>query len=164
MIRLYIDFEVTEALHGHIINWVIGWLYGRGYVFSYQKYDYSGSWSVDIHAKGLEPVGDIFEFALDFGDDLRYFAYEIDAIDIVVGVCSDEECVDVRFNDLKKLEEQKFEEVEERWQRLIEPMVYGEDDDPEYIEYKEAIRWERLVGIRNDGDMLDAVLEQEDYE
>jgi hypothetical protein len=62
------------------------------------------------------------------------------------------------------LEEQKHLEIEERWQRMIEPIVYGEDDDPEYQEYEEAVRWERLVGLRNDGDMLNAVLEQEDYE
>ena len=119
MIRLYIDFETADVLDEHVINWVIGWLYDRGYAFSYQKYDYSGSWSIGIHAKGLEPVNDIFEFALNFGNNLRYFAYEIDAIDIVVGVCSDEECVDVRFEDLKKLEEQMFEEVEKRWEKIM---------------------------------------------
>jgi hypothetical protein len=70
----------------------------------------------------------------------------------------------VRFEDLKKLEEQEHLEVEERWQRLIEPIIYGETDDPEYREYMEAVRFERMMGIRNDGDMLDAVLEQEDYE
>jgi hypothetical protein len=62
------------------------------------------------------------------------------------------------------LEGQEHLEIEERWQRMIEPMIYGEDDDPEYREYEEAVRWERLVGLRNSGDMLDAVMEQEDYE
>jgi hypothetical protein len=137
MIRLYIDFEVTEALHGHIINWVIGWLYDRGYAFSYQKYDYRGSWSVDIHAKGLEPVGDIFEFALDFGDDLRHFAYEIDAVDVVIGVCSNEECVDIWFEDLKKLEEQMFEEIEKRWEEIMNAMW-------DEINYDTCIRAEGL--------------------
>jgi hypothetical protein len=75
-------------------------------------------------------------------------------------VCSGEECVDVQFDDWKRLEDEEHLEVEERWQR----MVYGEDDDPEYKEYEEAVRFERMVGLRNDGTMLDVVLEREGYE
>jgi hypothetical protein len=143
----------------------MGWLYRHGYAFSAEEYDYRDGWSVDIHTRGLEPVADVFEFVLDgFGDEFRHFVDEIDAEVEAVAVCSGEECVDVVFEDLKRLEEQEYLEVEERWQRLIEPMIYGEDDDPEYREYKEAVRFERVTGLRNDGNMLDATLEQEDYE
>jgi len=165
MIRLYIDPAIIDGRVDHVINWVVGWLYRHGYTFHAEEYDYRDGWSVEIYTKGLELVDDIFEFVVNgFGNAFRYFVDELDVDIEAVAVCSNEGCVDVRFEDLKRLEEQEHLEVEERWQRLIEPMVYGEDDDPEYIEYKEAIRWERLVGIRNDGDMLDAVLEQEDYE
>ena len=70
----------------------------------------------------------------------------------------------VWLSDLKKLEDQEHLEIEERWQRMIEPMIYGEDDDPEYREYEEAVRFERMMGIRNDGDMVDAVFERVEYE
>jgi hypothetical protein len=62
------------------------------------------------------------------------------------------------------LEEQEHLEIEERWQRMIEPIIYGEDDDPELKEYEEAVRFERMMGLRNDGDMVDMALEQESYE
>jgi len=158
MIELYIDFEVAEALHGHVVNWVVGWLYDNGYAFSYQKYDYRGSWSVDIYTRGLEPVGDIFEFVLEFGDALRYFVDEIDAVDIAVGVCSDYECVDVVFEDLERLYNQEIEEIEKKWEEIMNAMW----DD---INYDPGVeRWERLVGLRNDSTMMDAVLEQENHE
>ena len=163
MIRLHVEFDEVNDWNDDVIYWIVGWLYKHGYAFSYKEYDYMGEWEVEVYTKGLEPV-DMFEFVLNgFGDEVRYFAERYN-FGIAVAVCSDDGCVDMEFEDLKRLEEQEHLEIEERWQRLIEPMVYGEDDDPEYTEYKEAIRWERLVGIRNDGNMLDAVLEQEDYE
>jgi hypothetical protein len=161
MIRLYIDPAIIDGRVDHVINWTVGWLYRHGYAFRAEEYDYRDGWSVEIYTKGLESVGDIFEFVVDgFGDEFRYFVDELDVDIEAVAVCGNEECVDVRFEDLKKLEEQEHLEVEERWQRLI----YGETDDPEYREYVEAVRFERMMGIRNDGGMLDAVLEQEDYE
>jgi hypothetical protein len=165
MIRLYIEFDEVNDWNDDVIHWVIGWLYRHGYAFRAEEYDYRDGWSVEIYTKGLEPVGDIFEFVVGgFGDAFRYFVDELDVDIEAIAVCSNEECVDVRFEDLKKLEEQEHLEVEERWQRLIEPIIYGEADDPEYREYEEAVKFERMMGIRNDGDMLDAVLEQEDYE
>jgi hypothetical protein len=165
MIRLYIDPAVIDGRVDYVINWVIGWLYRHGYAFRAEEYDYRDGWSVEIYTKGLELVDDIFGFVIDeFGDAFRYFVGELDVDIEAVAVCSGDECVDVRFEDLKKLEEQEYLEVEERWQRLIEPMIYGETDDPEYREYEEAVRFERMMGIRNDGDMIDVVFEREEYE
>jgi hypothetical protein len=165
MITLHIDFPIVDGRDGDVVTWVIGWLYSNNYSFSYKKYEYSGSWSVDIHTKGLEPVDDIIRFIIEeFGDELRHYA-ERYGIDIdAVSVCDSDKCTDIQFDDLKKLEDEEHLEVEERWQRMIEPMIYGEDDDPEYREYEEAVRFERMWGLRTDGTMLDAVLEQEDYE
>ena len=160
MIRLYIEFDEVSGWNDDVIHWVIGWLYRHGYAFSYEEYEYTGEWKVKVYTKGLELV-DMFEFVLgEFGNAIRYFAERYN-FGITVAVCLGDECIDVEFEDLKRLEEQKFEEVEERWQKLVESMIYGEDDDPEF---EEAIRWERLVGLRNDGDMLDVALEQESYE
>ena len=175
MIRLYIEPAVINGTIDHVIHWTLGWLYRHGYAFSYQEYDYSDGWSVDVYTRGLEPVVDVFEFVLGgFGDAFRYFVDEIGAEIEAVVVCNNrgDECFDVWFEDLKRLEDEEYLEVEERWQRMME-FVYGEDDDPEYIEYKEAVdvdydpevrRWERLVGLRDDGGMIDVALEQEDYE
>ena len=161
MIKLYIEPAVIDGDIDHIINWVIGWLYRHGYALTYQEYDYKDGWSVEIYVRGLEPVDNIFEFAVGgFGNAFRHFVDRL-GVDIeAVVVCHGDECVDIRFEDLKKLEEQEHLEAEERWQK----MIYGETDDPEYREFEEAIRWERLVGIRNDGDMGDIIDVQEDYE
>ena len=133
MIRLYIEPAVIDEKIDDIINWVIGWLYRHGYAFSYQEYDYRGGWSVDIHAKGLELVDDIFGFVVDeFGDEFRYFIAKLGAEIEAVAVCDDSECIDVWFEDLEKLEEQEHLEIEERWQR----MIYDGGDDPEYREYE----------------------------
>jgi hypothetical protein len=155
---------MVDGKDGDVVTWVIGWLYDNGYSFSYKKYEYSGSWSVDIYTKGLEPVTDIIEFIIKgFGDEFRHFIEEYGVDVDAISACSGDECTDIQFDDLKALEDQEHLEIEERWQRMIEP-IYGEDDDPEYREYVEAVRWERLVGLRNDGGMLDMVLEQEGYE
>jgi len=160
MIRLYIEFDEVSGWNDDVINWIIGWLYRNGYAFSYREYEYDGMWEVEVHSKGLEPV-DMFEFVLvGFGDAVRHFVERYN-FGIAVAVGSGDEYIDVEFEDLRRLEEEEYLEVEERWQRMIEPIVYGEDDDPEYVE---AVRWERLVGLRNDGSMLDAVLEQGNYE
>ena len=167
MIRLHVEFAMIDQRVDHVINWVLGWLYRHGYAFSYQEYDYRDDWSVDVYTRGLEPVVDMFEFAVGgFGDAFRYFIDELDAEVEAVIVCdaSGSECVDVQFGDLKRLEEQEHLEVEERWQRMIEPIIYGEDDDPEYREYEEVVRFERAMGLRNDGDMIDAALEEGSYE
>ena len=167
MIRLHVEFAIIDHRVDHVINWVLGWLYRHGYAFSYQEYDYRDGWSVDIHTRGLESVVDMFEFAVDwFGDEFRYFIDELDAEVEAVVVCdaSGSECVDVWFSDLKRLEGQIHMEVEERWQRMIESIIYGEDDDPEYREYEEVVRFERAMGLRNDGDMIDAALEEGSYE
>jgi hypothetical protein len=165
MITLHIDFPIVDGRDGDVVTWVVGWLYDRGYSFSYRKYDYTGEWSVDIYTKGLEPVTDIIKFIIDeFGDELRHYT-ERYGVDVdAISACSGDECTDIQFDDLKMLEEQEHLEVEERWQKMIEPVIYGEDDDPEYQKYVEVVRWERLVGLRDDGSMLDVALEQEDYE
>jgi hypothetical protein len=167
MIKLLIEPAMIDERVDHIIHWTMGWLYRHGYAFSAEEYDYRDGWSVDIHTRGLEPVTDVFEFVLDgFGDAFRYFVDEIDAEVEVIAVCNEKEgeCFGVWLSDLKKLEDQEHLEIEERWQRMIEPMIYGEDDDPEYREYEEAVRFERMMGIRNDGDMVDAVFERVEYE
>ena len=167
MIRLFIEPAIIDERIDHIIHWTMGWLYRHGYAFSAEEYDYRDGWSVDIHTRGLEPVIDVFEFVLGgFGDAFRHFVNEVDAEIEAVVVCNGtgDECFDVWFSDLKKLEEQEHLEIEERWQRMIEPMIYGEDDDPELKEYEEAVRFERMMGIRNDGDMIDAVFERVEYE
>jgi hypothetical protein len=165
MIRLYIDFVIVNGADGDTVTWVIGWLYDNGYSFDYKKYKYNGEWSVDIHTKGLEPVTDIIKFIIEeFGDKFRDFV-ERYGVDVdAISACSGDECTDIQIDDLKNLAEQEYLEIEERWQKMIESIVYGEDDDPEYQEYVEAKRWERLVGLRNDGGMVNAVLEQKDYE
>jgi hypothetical protein len=140
MIRLYIEPAIIDGRVDHVIHWTLGWLYRHGYAFSYQEYDYRDGWSVDVHTKGLELVVDVFEFVVDgFGDAFRYFIDEIDAEIEAVVVCNEKEgeCFDVRFSDLKRLEEEEHLEIEERWQRMIEP-TYGEDDDSEYREYVEV--------------------------
>ena len=167
MIVLHIEFAMIDDRVDHVINWVTGWLYRHGYAFSAEEYDYRDGWSVDIYTRGLEPVTDVFEFVLgEFGDAFRHFVDELDAEIEAVVVCdaSRTECFDVWFSDLKRLEEQEHLEIEERWQRMIEPIIYGEDDDPELKEYEEAVRFERMMGLRNDGDMVDMALEQESYE
>jgi len=162
-IKLYVEFDEVDAWNDDVINWIMGWLYRHNYSFSYKEYKYDGEWEVDLHTRGLEPV-DMFEFVLDgFGDAVRYYAKRYD-FGIIVAVYRGDEYIDVQFEDLKRLEDEEHLMVEERWQKMIESMIYGEDDDPEYQEYVEAKRWERLVGIRNDGTMMDAVLEQEGYE
>jgi hypothetical protein len=161
MIRLYIDFPIVDGTNGDVVNWVIGWLYDNGYAFKAEKYKWDGKWEVEIYTRHLEPVSDIHEFVVGrFVDEFRYFVERFNVDVDAVGVCSGEECVDVQFDDWKRLEDEEHLEVEERWQR----MVYGEDDDPEYREYEEAVRFERMVGLRNDGTMLDVVLEREGYE
>jgi len=166
MIRLHVEFAMIDRRVDYVIDWTLGWLYRHGYAFSYQEYDYRGGWSVDVYTKGLEPVVDMFEFAVGgFGDAFRYFIDELDAEVEAVIVCdaSGSECVDVQFGDLKRLEEQEHLEVEERWQRMIEPIIY-EDDDPEHREYEEEVRFERAMELRNDGDMINAALEEGGYE
>jgi NDP-sugar pyrophosphorylase family protein len=162
-VKLYIEFDEVSGWNDDVIYWTVGWLYSHGYAFDFKEYDYTGEWSVDIYSKGLELV-DVFEFVFDgFGDAIRHFAESLN-YGIAVAVCEGDSCIDVNFEDLKNLEKQEHLEVEERWQRLIEPVVYGEDDDSEYREYVEAVKFERLMGLMNNGDVLDAVLEQEDYE
>jgi hypothetical protein len=165
MIRLYIKPAVIDEKVDYVILWTTGWLYSNGYSFKAQEYDYEGDWTVEIYTKGLEVVSDVFEFVLGgFGDGLRYFVNDIGAEIEAVVACSDgDECFDVWFEDLEQLEQQEHLEVEERLQKM-ESMIYGQDDDPEYQEYLEAVEWERMVGIRNDGGMKDAVLYQEEYE
>jgi hypothetical protein len=161
MITLHIDFPIVDRRDGDVVTWVIGWLYRHGYAFKAEEYRYDGSWSVDIYTKGLEPVDDIIRFIIEeFGDELKHYT-ERYGVDVdAISACSGDECTDIQFDDLKKLEDEEHLEVEERWQR----MIYGEDDDPEYREYVEAVRFERMWGLRNDGTMLDVALEQEDYE
>jgi len=166
MIRLHVEFAMIDQRVDYVIDWVLGWLYRHGYAFSYQEYDYRDGWGVDIYTKGLEPVVDAFGFVVDeFGDEFRYFVDELDAEIEAVAVCdaSGSECIDVEFSDLERLEEQEHLEIEERWQRMIEPVIY-EDDDPEHREYEEEVRFERAMGLRNDGDMIDAALEEGSYE
>jgi len=166
MIRLTIEPAIIDERMDHIIHWTMGWLYRHGYAFSAEEYDYRDSWNVSIYTRGLEPVTDVFEFVLGgFGDAFRHFVNEIDAEIEAVVVCNGtgDECFDVWFSDLKKLEDQEHLEIEERWQRMIE-LMYSEDDDPELKEYEEAVRFERMMGIRNDGDMIDAVFERVEYE
>ena len=123
MIRLYIDPAIIDGRVDHIINWVVGWLYRHGYAFRVEEYDYRDGWGVEIYTKGLEPVDNIFEFVVSgFGNAFRYFVDELDVDIEAVAVCGNEGCVDVRFEDLKKLEEQKFEEVEKRWEEIMNAM------------------------------------------
>jgi len=167
MIKLTIEFAMIDDRVDHVIHWTMGWLYRHGYAFSVEEYDYRDGWSVDIHTRGLEPVVDIFEFVLDeFGDAFRHFVNEVDAEVEVIAVCNEKEgeCFGVWFSDLEELEEQEHLEIEERWQRMIEPMIYGEDDDPELKEYEEAVQFERMMDIRNDGSMIDTVFERVEYE
>jgi len=126
MIRLYIEPAIIDQRVDHVIHWTMGWLYRHGYAFYSKEYDYRDGWAVEIYTKGLEPVNDIFSFVVDgFGDEFRHFVNEIDAeIDAVV-VCdgSGSECFDVHFSDLENLDFQEFLEIEERWQRMIEPVI-----------------------------------------
>jgi len=166
MIKLTIEFAMIDDRVDHVIHWTMGWLYRHGYAFSAEEYDYRDGWSVDIHTRGLEPVTDVFEFVLDeFGDAFRHFVNEIDAEIEAVVVCDGkgDECFDVWLSDLKRLEDQEHLEIEEWWQRMIE-LMYSGDDDPELKEHEEAVQFERMVGIRNDGDMIDAVFERVEYE
>ena len=162
MIKLHVEFAMIDQRVDYVIDWVLGWLYRHGYAFSYQEYDYRDGWNVDVYTKSLEPVVDVFGFVVDeFGDEFRYFVDELDAEIEAVAVCdaSGSECIDVEFSDLERLEEQEHLEIEERWQRMIEPVIY-EDDDPEHREYEEEVRFERAMELRNDGDMIDAALEE----
>jgi hypothetical protein len=166
MIRLYIRAVVDETFDD-MIYWISGWLYKNGYAFELKENVHRGSLVVKIYTRGLEAANDIFDFVLNgFGDAFRYFINRIKAEIEALTVCNGDksECFDIWFEDLERLAEQEYLEVEERWQRMIEPMIYGQDDDPEYQEYLEAVEWERMVGIRNDGGMVDAVLYQEEYE
>ncbi|MCI4407690.1 MAG: hypothetical protein JHC26_01270, partial [Thermofilum sp.] len=141
MIRLIIEPAIIDQRIDHIVNWVTGWLYRNGYAFYSKEYDYRSEWDVEIYVKRLEPVSDIFGFVIDeFGDAFRHFINEVDAEIEAVVVCNEDEteCFDVWLSDLENLDKQEFLEIEERWQRMIEPMIYGEDDDPEYREYLEA--------------------------
>jgi hypothetical protein len=134
MIRLYIEPAIIDQRVDHVIHWTMGWLYRHGYAFYSKEYDYRDGWDVEIYVKRLEPVNDIFSFVVDeFGDAFRHFINELDAEIEAVVVCNEkeDECVDVHFSDLDNLDFQEFLEVEERWQRMIEPMIYGETDDPE---------------------------------
>jgi len=181
MIRLIIEPAIIDQRVDHVINWTMGWLYRNGYAFYSKEYDYKDGWDVEIYVKRLEPVNDIFGFVIDeFGDAFRHFINELDAEIEAVVVCneSEDECLDVRFSDLENLDFQEFLEIEERWQR----MMYGGDDEEEEMDRKEredllmaecasgyrdcedVVRFERMEGIRNDGNMGDAVFEQEDYE
>jgi hypothetical protein len=122
MIRLYIDVFVDERIND-IINWVTGWLYRHGYAFKVEEHDYSGDLSVEIYTKGLEPVSDIFEFVVGgFGDAFRYFVDRLKAEIEAMAVCGNGECVDIWFEDLKRLEEQEFEEFEKRWEEIMNAM------------------------------------------
>ncbi|MCI4407997.1 MAG: hypothetical protein JHC26_02810 [Thermofilum sp.] len=134
----------------------------------------------------LGGFGDEFRY---FVDKIKA---EIEAV--VVCNEYEDECFDVWFEDLKMLEDQEHLEIEERFEKAVEEAIYGESDDPEYREYietvnedeemdrkeredllaaecisgyrdcEDVVRFERMEGIRNDGDMGDAVFEQEDYE
>ena len=123
MIKLYIKPAVIDGDIDHIINWVIGWLYRHGYALTYQEYDYKDGWSVEIYVRGLEPVSDIFEFAVGgFGNAFRHFVDRL-GVDIeAVVVCHGNECIDLKFEDLKRFEEQIFEEAEKRWEEIMNAM------------------------------------------
>lgn len=157
MIRLYIEPAIIDKRVDHMINWTMGWLYRYGYAFDSKEYDYKDGWSVSIHTKGLEPVNDIFGFVVDeFGYEFRSFINELDAEIGAVVVCNEkeDECLDVRFSDLERLDFQEFLEIEERWQKMIEPMIYGESDDPEYREYVETIEEDEEMDRKESEDLL----------
>jgi hypothetical protein len=165
MIRLYIRAVVDETFDD-MIYWISGWLYKNGYAFELKENVHKGSLVVKIYARGLEVVNDIFDFVLNgFGDTFRYFINRIKAEIEALTVCNGDksECLDIWFEDLERLENEEHLEIEERLQKM-ESMIYGQDDDPEYREYLEAVEWERMVGIRDDGSMIDTALYQEEYE
>jgi len=132
MITIYIEFELIGAYNEHVINWVVGWLHREGYLIGFNRqYDGSGKYRIDIYVRrvcrNIKPV-DMFEFTFDeFVDDMYCFLNETKWLDDVhLVVCNNEGCIDIDWNDVKKLMEEEYEEVEKRWDKITSTMYEKE--------------------------------------
>jgi hypothetical protein len=116
VISVHVEFEMVGAHVDHVINWLAGWLYRRGYIFSECRS--SGSLRVDVYARrvcrSVTPV-DVFDFTLDIIDDMYCFLSEVGNFDLTVSVCGGKECVYVDWDDVRRLREEEYEEIERRW-------------------------------------------------
>ena len=126
MITIHIEFELAGAYNKHVINWIAGWLYREGYLFGF-RYD-NGELKIEIYAKRIcktvKPI-DMFKFTFgEFIDDMYCFLNET-KFGVYLAVCGSEGCIDIDWNDIKKLIEKEYEKVEKRLDEIIS-MIHGE--------------------------------------
>jgi hypothetical protein len=60
----------------------------------------------------------MFDFTLDVIDDMYCFLSEMENLDVTVSVCGGEGCIYVDWDDVRRLREEEYEEIERRWDRI----------------------------------------------
>jgi hypothetical protein len=128
MITVHVEFGLVDVHVEHVINWMVGWLYREGYIFGYQKYEGGGEWQVDVYARrvcrAVKPV-DAFDLALELAEEMYCFLGEVGNLDVAISICGDEGCIDVDWDDVKRLREEEHEGAEIRWNGIADMIMHG---------------------------------------